>query len=238
MRLIGFSDSACRAQEDEGSGLALRGLAVVLTTDDLTKPTSPSGRVHLLDFLVRRLRRVVRSTFAAELNAFIDALESLILLQLVLHQVFTGTEDEPDELQYKLEHGVLYPPIELVTDARSVWDAFSAKDRCTPHEASMRIHLLSVRDRVQRRVLRAIWWSDTRDMVADPPTKGGTPRALIMAVSDQGRLQLCHEARRHPVTDVTRVDSGGGGAPRNNSQQEAQNDEVEKTKLGQSGGES
>ena len=132
--------------------------------------------------------------------------------------MFTGTEDEPEELQYKLEHGLLYPPIELATDARSVWDAISANDCCTPQEASLKIHLLSVRDRVQRQVLRAIWWTDTRDMVADPLTKGGAPRALIMSVSEQGRLKLCHETKRHPATEATEIGSGGGGAPRNNPQ--------------------
>ena len=63
-RVIGYSDSAFGTQEDESTGLALRGLAILLVTEDSTAPTSPSDCVNMLDFLVRRLRWGVRSAFA------------------------------------------------------------------------------------------------------------------------------------------------------------------------------
>ena len=88
--------------------------------------------VNFLEWLVRRLRRVVRSIFAAELNALIDSIESMILIQLILHQVYCGTAESSEELLIKLEHGALYPPIDLIVDARSVSDATAAADVCTP----------------------------------------------------------------------------------------------------------
>ena len=119
-RIQGFSDSAFRAQENESTGLALRGLAVLLTTASEVTPTSPTGAVCLVDFLVRRLRRVVRSTFSAELNAVLDSIETLLVTQICFHQVLCGTTESPAELMRLLETGQLHPPIELVTDARSV----------------------------------------------------------------------------------------------------------------------
>ena len=66
LKLVGMSDAAFKAQPDEGSGLALRGLITLLMDEDKEGPSSKSGTVHLLDWLTRRIRRVVRSTFSAE----------------------------------------------------------------------------------------------------------------------------------------------------------------------------
>ena len=77
MRLVGFTDAAFKALVDEPSGLALRGLAAVQMSDTgLSKPHSSNGRGNLLDYAVRRQRRVVRSTFSAELNGLVDSVES------------------------------------------------------------------------------------------------------------------------------------------------------------------
>ena len=198
VRIIGFTDSAFKTQEGEGSGLALRGLAVMLANEiDQGQPVTTPGQnieVNLLEWLVRRLRRVVRSTFAAELNALIDSIETLLLLQLVLHQVHCGTAESPDELLFKLEHGGLYPPIDLLIDAQSVSDAIAAPDVCTPQEASLKLHLIAIRDRLARGLLRSVSWSDTRDMVADALTKGGIDRTVIVRAMS-GHLCVQHEVK-------------------------------------------
>ena len=196
VRLVGFTDSAFKALEDEGSGLALRGLAILLTSDVVEgKSVLEVGRtynVNLLEWLVRKLRRVVRSTFAAELNALIDSIETLILLQLLLHQIYCGTEESNEELLVKLECGGLYPPIDLLVDAKSVSDAVAAPDTCTPQEASLKLHIKTIRDRLARGLLRSLSWCDTRDMLADGLTKGGVDRsALSLAMS--GKLKILHE---------------------------------------------
>ena len=148
IRIVGFTDSAFKALEDEGSGLALRGLAILLTSDVVEgKSVLEVGRtynVNLLEWLVRKLRRVVRSTFAAELNALIDSIETLVLLQLLLHQIYCGTEESNEELLVKLECGGLYPPIDLFVDAKSVSDAVAAPDTCTPQESSLKLHIKTI----------------------------------------------------------------------------------------------
>jgi len=196
IRILGFTDSAFKALEDEGSGLALRGLAILLTSDVVEgKSVLEVGRtinVNLLEWLVRKLRRVVRSTFAAELNALIDSIETLILLQLLLHQIYCGTGESNEELLVKLACGGLYPPIDLLVDAKSVSDAVSAPETCTPQEASLKLHIKTIRDRLARGLLRSLSWCDTRDMLADGLTKGGVDRAaLTLAMS--GKLKILHE---------------------------------------------
>jgi len=140
------------------------------------------------------VRGVVRSTFAAELNALIDSIETLVLLQLVLHQIYCGTGESAEELLHKLEHGSLYPPIDLFVDAQSVSDALAAPDVCTPQEASLKLHLITIRDRINRGLIRSLSWSDTRDMVADALTKGGVDRTVIQKAMN-GQLSMQHEVK-------------------------------------------
>ena len=99
----------------------------------------------------------------------------------------------------KLENGRLYPPIDIFVDARSVSDAISASDVCTPQEAPLRLHLIAVRDRLTRGLIRSISWTDTRDMVADALTKGGVDRALIMQVMN-GKLMIHNALQTHRGT--------------------------------------
>ena len=191
-RLVGISDSAFRAQEDESTGLALRGLTVLLSTDDTNNPTSPNGLINLIDFIVRRLRRVVRSTFSAELNALIDAIETLILTQLAMHQVIHGTNETADELLQALEDGQLDPPIDVVIDARSVFDSLAVQDVCNPAEMSLELHLIAIRAKLESGLLRNLYWCDTRDMLADGLTKGGIDRTMLIKALDKGQYTLQH----------------------------------------------
>ena len=134
-----------------------------------------------------------------KLNAIIDSIETLILLQLVFHQIYCGTDETVQELLDKLEHGQLYPPIDVVVDARSVSDAISASDVCTPQESSLRLHLIAIRDRLSRGLLRSLSWGDTRDMLADALTKGGVDRAVIRKAM-QGEMTMHDMQQNKPKT--------------------------------------
>ena len=52
----------------------------------------------LLDLIVRRQRRVVRSASGAELNGLVDSAEQLLSLQVASHQVYCGTHQSPEEI--------------------------------------------------------------------------------------------------------------------------------------------
>ena len=134
----------------------------------------------------------MRSTFAAELNALIDAIESLLLLQLMLHQIYCGAHESAEQLIVKLENGSLYPNIDIFIDAKSVKDAISVSEVCTPQEASLKTHLIAIRDRLSRGLLRSISWTDTRDMLADGLTKGSVDRGPLRAAMS-GTLKLQNE---------------------------------------------
>ena len=105
-----------------------------------------------------------------------------------------------------MENGALYPPVDMCVDARAVYDAVAASDVCDPAESSLKLHLISVRDRMAQGILRYLYWVDTRSMVADGLTKGGIDRTLLDAISERCRYVCEHEPLRHcKVESLTRV---------------------------------
>ena len=113
-----------------------------------------------------------------------------------MHQVFCGTDQFAEELMHALESTGLYPPIEFVIDAQSVFDALNVLDVCTPRESSLKLHLIAIRNRLERGVIRALWWCDTRDMLADALTKGGIDRAMLVKCMSEGKLTINHPVKR------------------------------------------
>ena len=82
----------------------------------------------------------MRSTFSAELNALIDAIETLLLTQLAMHQSIHGTDETAHDLLAALEDGKLDPPIDMVVDARFVFDSLAVPEVCNPAEMSLELH--------------------------------------------------------------------------------------------------
>ena len=110
-------------------------------------------------------------------------LENLIILQISLHQLYCGVDESPTELALRLEELALDPPLEVAIDARGVYDAIEASDCADPGECSLKLLLLSVRDRLAHGQISTLWWVDTRSMLADGLTKGGVERTLLELAS-------------------------------------------------------
>ena len=184
LNLAAFIDAAFEAQPEEPTGFALRGLAAILCEDrkNDVKPNRITSNANLIDSTVRR---VVRSTFGAELDGLVDSIERMLLLQCALHQTYCGTAQSPEEMVALLEHGMMYPPLDICVDARAVYDAISAAYACEPAVSSLKFHLISVGDRMTHGIIRQLCWVDTRDMLADGLTKGGVDRTLLTRVCDE-----------------------------------------------------
>ena len=91
-KFVAFTDAAFKAQPQESIGLALRGFAAVLGEDrGSDTPNGNGGLVNLVDFTVRRQRRLARSTFSAALNGLVDRVEQMLLMQCAMHRIYCGT---------------------------------------------------------------------------------------------------------------------------------------------------
>ena len=87
IRVQAVSDSAFKKEDHEG--LAMRGAVIGITT--LTSSDSdPGGIFHVIEHYSRKQKRVVRSTFAAELHALIDAIEHGKLIMFALTEILCG----------------------------------------------------------------------------------------------------------------------------------------------------
>ena len=85
-------------------------------------------------------------------------------------------------------------PMELCIDARAVFDAIVSTEYSMPAEATLINHLHSIREQTRDGRIARLWWIDTRDMVADGLNKGGLPRDPILAICEDCKWVLMHEA--------------------------------------------
>ena len=150
----------------------------------------------VLDFYARKQTHVVRSTFAAELMAMIDAVQCGTLINLVLTELFSESTFAAADLARMQESGKLLLPLEVCVDAKSVYDALASDPVRVPTEKSLYIHLLAMSDLIRRGVLTKVWWIDTKDMAADALTKGSIDREVVLLLGDIGEW---HFAGLQPV---------------------------------------
>ena len=87
----------------------------------------------------------------------------------------------------------MFPPLDPCVDARAAYDAISATVACEFAGSSLKLHLISVRDRMTHGLVRKFFWVDIGDMLADGAAEGGIGRALLHIVSNDCRLKTIHE---------------------------------------------
>lgn len=169
---------------------------------------------NLVDFTVGRQRRVARSTFSAELKGLVDSVEQLFLLQIVLHQIYCGTHQSPEEMIDMFEHWCLYPQLDIAVDARAVYDVVAATGACDPQECPLKLHLISARDRLAQGIIRRTHWAGSRDMLAEGLIKVGGARFLLHKASNDCNFKLAHIALTHAMISVSlaTTDSCNAGA--------------------------
>jgi hypothetical protein len=205
-KVLVVSDSAFRTEP--GSTLAVRGAIIGICEDDTN---TPGGIFHILEFYSRKQRRVCRSTFAAELHAIADAVETARMVLLTItccHKRYIS----PQELQ-KLEDTASLPlAMEVCTDCRSVFDSLAAQDLKTPSESSLVLILHVLKELLCSHVIGKITWIDTRDMVSDGLTKGAISRIGLMQMSNSGVWQLTHDVMSHVEKHVKHIVSNAHAA--------------------------
>ena len=132
------------------------------------------------------------------------------MVQMCLHQIWTktGSTSKPIEMAQLLDSGSLEPPVEAVIDARSVFDCLAASDMGDLVEGSLKLHVLALRERLLSGTISALWWTDTRDMLADGLTKGAVPRDQLLLASNQGTYKTVHCCAATRCVDGRKVTSG------------------------------
>ena len=87
----------------------------------------------------------------------------------------------------------------VATDAYNILLALANSRLKAPAEKNWLVHLLWLREKIERGVLTDLWWFDTRDMTADGHTKGSIRRNAIREVA-AGSV-----TRQHPFKKLTEM---------------------------------
>jgi len=149
--------------------------------------------IHIVDAICKAQRHVTRSTFSSELLSASDTVDHGMLLALSLHE-FTAGAQSAAQAKTLRETGGWNVKLSLYVDAMSVYAAVTATFIKIPAEKSLLSHIQYIRELLDTKVLEALVWLDTRDMVADGLTKGSVDRDALHSCMN-GIWLLQHSAQ-------------------------------------------
>ena len=191
LKVIVISDAAFR--KEDVSGLAMRGAIIGICE---VHAGTCAGNLHIIDYYSRRQRRIVRSTFGAELNALLDSLEIGKLLCFTLAELLFPNLGLT-ELRNLEDSGKFPIPLQAAVDCKSIFDSLKLPETKLPIEATLILLLLQVKEMLVKGSLQSLWWIDTRDMIADGLNKGLVSRKALLDTPATGIWKLDYPAAVH-----------------------------------------
>ena len=176
MKCAGFvdlhTDSGYRRVEsaDDVKGYGMRGLCLLRRGERLNKAGTLQYVVHLLESMCRSHRLTIRSSYGAEMLAASHGYDDAYPILVTLVELRDGVSTAEELKRYR-EEGGLALKVVLTTDAEGVYKSLTSRDLKTPTEKTLLVHVCWIRELLQLKLIQAIQWCDTRDMVADGHTK-------------------------------------------------------------------
>ena len=192
-RLVAISDSGFKGEGDDH--LAVRSGLVCLVNKDF--PKLGCNEIQVVEFVSKKQSRVCRSTYAAEMYSALDLAGLLFNVSLTMCEVLEGT-CSAEKLASRFEDGNLSLDSDLVIDAAAVYDHISHDEARIPHDSTMTIHGLKLRELLATGKLQRMIWCDTRCMLADGLNKGTVDREPLQTAVRDGVWKIDHAVRVHP----------------------------------------
>ena len=115
----------------------------------------------------------------------------MCMILTTLHDMHNGLVSTRKLRDMREEGGYSFRT-ELCIDGMSVFSALLMDPVKPPSEQSLAGHLWWLSDQLKTKQLDELTWIDTRDMSADPLTKGSAPRELILSLM-KGELKYKHD---------------------------------------------
>ena len=135
-----------------------------------------NGNCSPLMWQSKKLRRVVRSTMAAETLSLVEAAEACFWLSGILKEILLDSQDRPP--QYS---------IECRTDSHQLYDAVYSIRPVS--DKRLRIDVAVLKEMIERKKVTQIKWIDKKYQLADSLTKRGASSHNLMRVFAEGKLQ-------------------------------------------------
>lgn len=161
LKMVVFSDASFANLSDGGTQ---GGHFIVLMGEN--------GQFCPISWQSKRIKRVVRSTLAGETLAMSEGIDNAIFLSTLFSELNSGSTHSPI-------------PITCVTDNHSLVDAL--KSTKSVAEKRLRLEISSIKELIQAKKVDQVFWSNTKEQLADCLTKKGASAALL--------LKALHDAR-------------------------------------------
>ena len=186
LKLVCISDAAFR--RENAAGLSMRGAIIAVAEE------GHGTKMHIIEYYSRKQRRVCRSTFSAELNGGADAYETARLISITWSAIYSPGKSAA-QLSIDEGAGQLLIKIDLYIDCFSIFESLSQEQVRVPSEQTLILLLLSLKEALVSRQLRALVWVDTRDQLADALTKGAITRRDLVKAFCEGCWILKHDIK-------------------------------------------
>lgn len=161
LKLVVYSDASLGNMSDGGS----QGGYVVMLVGD-------NRRFSPIAWQSKKIRRVVRSTIAAETLALADAVDSAVYIAQLYAEITSG----------QLKSGLL--PIECITDNHSLYDTLHSTNHVG--EKRLRIEISGIKELIQSGQVSKVKWNSAKTQLADCLTKRGASSLALLGALEEG----------------------------------------------------
>ena len=127
----------------------------------------------------------------------VDSIDFLMVLGSAFYEIVHGVCSTAEPLMRLREEGGYPIVLRSATDSMSVFTAVKNLQGKLPSEGSTLHHVQWIQELMERQILEALFWTDTRDMISDGMTKGSIARAAIRTAMELGCWKLNHPFQRH-----------------------------------------
>lgn len=163
-KLVCFTDAAFGNLPDGGS----QGSYLLFLVGE-------NGDCNLLSWQSKRLKRVARSSLAAESLAMSDCVDAAVYIATMYKELMFGCTSNSI-------------PIEIVTDNKSLCDALQSKKVVT--EKRLRIDIAALKESIENGSITSVTWVNTNEQLADCLTKEGASPHKLIDVLKSNKLQI------------------------------------------------
>jgi len=147
-----YTDASFAKLPDGGS----QGAMIVFVVDE-------EGNRCPIYWRSRKVRRIVKSTFAAETMALLEGAETAVYLASIIKEI-TGCEEMP---------------ITCIVDNKSLVDALQSSNKI--EDTRLRLDIAVLEDMISRKEISKVIWVDTTRQLADSLTKRGVSTERLRA---------------------------------------------------------
>lgn len=187
-----ISDSSFKGSEDDA--LAMRSGIIAFGNKD--GPVVGSNPIQIIEYVSKKQSRVCRSTYTAELYSALDLVGLASNINSAMTEVLTGCKSASKMVDLQ-ENGQNALQMDVVLDARAVFDSVAAADVKATTDKLMLLHALKLKELLALRVASRMLWVDTRDMLSDALNKGSVSRDEIRKACSEGVLCIQNEFKEH-----------------------------------------